>query len=36
MKLLIKYGYIGDMILHGIYDEAKMPAGISTIRNVKL
>jgi sugar phosphate isomerase/epimerase len=36
MQLLLKYGYTGDMILHGIYDEAKMPAGISTIRNVNL
>ena len=32
VKLLSKCGYEGEMMLHGIYDEAKMPAGIELIR----
>jgi len=32
VELLGKYGYTGDMVLHGIYDENKMEHGINTIK----
>ena len=31
IQLLAKYGYTGDMVLHGILDEAKMPRGIEAV-----
>jgi sugar phosphate isomerase/epimerase len=30
--LLKQYGFAGDMILHGIYDEGKMPAGLAIVQ----
>jgi len=32
MRLLADRGFQGDMVLHGIFDEAKMPAGIAKIK----
>jgi len=34
IRLLDAQGYQGDMILHGIYDEAKMPQGIEVIKSL--
>jgi len=31
IQLLAKYGYTGDMVLHGIFDETKMPRGIEAV-----
>jgi sugar phosphate isomerase/epimerase len=36
IKLLKRHGYEGDMILHGIYDEAKMPLGIETVARMAI
>lgn len=33
VELLAEYGYAGDMILHGIYDAAKMPAALAFMRS---
>ena len=33
IRLLRQHGFQGDMILHGIYDEDKMPAGLRHVRN---
>lgn len=33
-SLLREYGYAGEMILHGIYDEAKMPGCLEFVRGV--
>jgi len=32
LQLLGEYGYGGDMILHGVYDEAKMPGALEFMR----
>jgi len=32
LRLLGEYGYTGDMILHGVYDECKMPAALAFMR----
>jgi sugar phosphate isomerase/epimerase len=34
INLLNEYGYAGDMILHGIYDVAKMPAALDYMRSL--
>lgn len=34
-ELLCQYGYQGDMFLHGIYDENKLPAGLKYFNTVR-